>query len=135
MIDPKEKITSPTYSLYFETRKTHWRYFIVNQSGVKNRFDGYKVVHKVKNGAKRRPGAKDVPFKKVKEVEINGKKALIFESTGAIPLWDLPAEEHEVKFEPGSGNGRTFKLPYAGSTAIKPVRKPKKIFSEIYAHL
>lgn len=136
VIDPKKKITSPTYCLYFETRKTYWRYFIVNEFGVN--FNDYKVVHKVKNGAKRRSGAKDVPFKKVKEVEINGKKALIFESNGAIPLWDLPAEEHEVKFEPGSGaskNGRTFKLPYAGSTAIKPVSKSKKIFSEIYAHL
>ena len=103
------------------------------------------LARKDKNGAKRRRGAKDAPFKdvpfeKVNEVEVNGKQALIFESTRAIPLWDLPAEEHEVKFEPGSGaskNGRTFKLPYAGSTAIKPVpvSKPKKIFSEIYAHL
>ncbi len=144
VIEPKEKITSRTYSLYFETRETHWKYYIVNQFGVNTRFDGYQVVHKVKNGAKRRRGAKaspfkDVPFRKVKEVEVNGKQALIFESNEAIPLWDLPAEEHDFKFEPGGGaskNGRTFKLPYAGSTAIKPVpSRPKKIFSEIYAYL
>ncbi len=102
------------------------------------------LAHKDKNGAKRRRSAKDAPFKdvpfeKVNEVEVNGKQALIFESNEAIPLWNLPAEEHEVQFEPGGGaskNGRTIKLPYTGSTTIKPVPpKPKKIFSEIYAYL
>ncbi len=149
VLDEAGEVSPKTFTLYFENRKTTWRYFIVNQFRDAGVFDQYEVVglEKIKNdpsgnGRNGNGRNREIRFTKIEapEKSIAGKPALVFASEEEIPLLEAPTEHYSFVFK-ANGNdtlgrgSRTYKLPYAGAGRITPATEAGRIYSDIYVNL
>ena len=138
-IGPAGEAAPKRFAVRFLSRRTTWRYYVFSAAPGERNFDGYQVV-----GQSRRPLGKGDPgpvrfLARPEPVELQGRRARVFESEQPIPLWQIPGEEHLYTLKPdGShGAGPAYPLPYAqpGSTRLESDGTARRMVSEIFVYL
>ena len=134
---------APTFTIAFASRGTTWRYYIVDRAQGASSYASYEVV-----GVRKRSGAAngtshgDVRFiKRSDPMTVNGRPAVVFESSQTLPLAEIPGEDDYLfSFRPNGGSergGPTVKLPFAQPTGTKVETTPggTRLCSEIFVYV
>lgn len=121
-------IIQQDFAIYFDARSTYWKYFVVNkQNNVKYKF--HEIV----------PKEGDVEFTKAENVQLqNGMEVVQMISKTPIVFSEKQLNKFKLslcKNANGSGNKFSVNLPGANITLIKPDRKTKKVYSEIFIYI
>jgi len=134
-------MSSPkTFTLALESRKTTWRYYIIDPAGKQN-FGSHELT-----AAMRRPAAEvdpppEVRFSRLPDTAlIDGRTAWVFESQLPLPFLHSPSTEFSLSLRPGGNRKRgerAIRLPYAqpGSIAFQDGSEPRSMCSEIFVYV
>jgi len=135
-------VPSPkTFTIALDSRKTIWRYYIVDPTG-KQDYGSYELSGVSKTMAQPdgvSPG--EVRFARRAEMTpVNGHAAWVFESQSPLPLLQCPADELSLTLRPngkGPRGGRSIKLPYAqpGAFVMTDGTEPRLPCSEIFVYV
>ncbi len=116
------------FTVLFEPRSTYWKYFVIDKkSQIKYRH--HEIVSK--EGS--------VEFTEAEKVTLqNGME--VIQMISKTPIEFKESQENKFRLElskntAGTGNKFTINLPGAGLNLIKPDRKTKKVFSEIFVYI
>jgi hypothetical protein len=137
-LDSSGVATSRTFTLALASRKTIWRYYIIDSAG-KQDFSSHELF-----GTLRKPADdgqdSNIAFVRLPQpVPVDGRTAWVFESKAPLPLLQSPASEFLLTLRP-SGNGkrgeRAFRLPFAqpGSFVLGDGRAPRPLCSEVFVY-
>jgi len=121
-------IIQQDFEIRFDSRSTYWKYFVVNKQKNVN-YKHHEIIPKEGN----------VEFTEPENVQLqNGMEVIQMISKTPIEF----KEKQENKFRlslcknaNGSGNKFSINLPAANITLIKPDRKTKKVYSEIFIYI
>ena len=141
VIDGAGVVQSKTFSLALTSRKTFWRYYIID-SGGKQDFSHYELTaESSKLPSQGRAADNAVSFSLMPEAApVHGHPTWVFESKAPLPLLLSPGDELSLSLRPGK-NGRkrerAIRLPYAqpGSMVIKEGTEPRQFCSEIFVYV
>jgi hypothetical protein len=129
-----------TFTLALESRKTTWRYYIIDPTGKRN-FGSYDLAASLRNPTNETASALDIRFTRLPETAlIDGRTAWVFESQTQLPFLQSPSTEFSMSLRP-SGNGnrgeRLIRLPYAqpGSIVLEEGPEPRSMCSEIFVYV
>jgi hypothetical protein len=138
VLDSAGAATSRTFTLALASRRTIWRYYIIDSAG-KQDFSGHEVF-----GTLRKPASasqdSNIAFVRLPQtVSIDGRTAWVFESESPLPLLQSPAAEFSLTLRP-NGNGkrgeRAIRLPFAqpGSFVWRDSPEPRSLCSEVFVY-
>src|SRR5882724_4662309 len=130
-----------TFTLALDSRKTIWRYYIIDPTG-KQDYGGYELSGASKTMAQPDgSSAGEVRFvRRGETAPLNGHTAWVFESQSPLPLLQYPADQLSLTLRPngqGPRGGRAIKLPYAqtGSIVMTDGPEPRQPCSEIFVYV
>jgi|GEM_PF-5620160 len=124
----KNNVISQDFAVLFESRSTYWKYYVVDKnSQIKYRH--HKIVSK----------EGDVEFSKAEKITLDNGMEVI-QMVSKQPIAFNESQQNKFRLElsknpEGKGNIFTINLPAAGINLIKPDRKTKKVFSEIFVYI
>jgi hypothetical protein len=116
-LDERGNVSPKTFTIALDSRKTIWRYYIIDPAGKQN-FGHYELTGATKRSATPETGAApEIRFRRLSETTpVGGRTAWVFESQSPMPLLQAPGAEFLLTLRP-SGNGkrgeRPIPLPYA----------------------
>src|SRR6266481_919602 len=140
VIDSEGIIHPRTFTVALESRKTIWRYYIID-SADKQDFSRYELVATAKAATTQVPAGSDIPFVRLPEPEpIDGHAAWVFESKSPLPLLLSPASALSLILRPNGASqrgGKAIRLPYAqpNSLVAKEGPGPKQMCSDIFVYV
>jgi hypothetical protein len=134
-------VTPKTFTLALESRKTIWRYYVIDPAGMQD-FGKYELTATLrKSTPAEADAAADLRFSRLPDtVPIDGRTAWVFESQSPLPLLQSPAAEFSLTLRP-NGNGkrgdRVVRLPYAqaGSLVFKKGEGARQFCSEVFVYV
>jgi hypothetical protein len=141
VLDPAGRPEPRTFTLCFDNRRTLWRYYVISTAPEERNYESYQVVGQdrpARNGIAE-PGGH--PFiRKPDPVDIQGRRAVVFESGQALPLWENPSDRHSFTLKPDGRpeNGAlSHALPYpqAGNTRLEEYAGERRMVSEMFVYL
>jgi hypothetical protein len=137
-LDSAGAVTPRTFTLALASRKTIWRYYIIDSAG-KQDFSGHEVFGTLRKSAGS-PQDSNIAFVRLPQtVPIDGRTAWVFESKSPLPLLQSPTAEFSLTLRP-NGNGkrgeRSIRLPFAqpGSLAWRDRPEPPSLCSEVFVY-
>ncbi|HEY2495498.1 MAG TPA: hypothetical protein VGK24_00385 [Candidatus Angelobacter sp.] len=141
VVDGADMITPKTFTLALESRKTIWRYYVIDPAG-KQDFGRYELMATPrKSMTAEADTAVDLRFSRLPDtVPIDGRTAWVFESQSPLPLLQSPSTEFSLMLRP-NGNGkrgdRVVRLPYAqaGSLVFKKGARSREFCSEVFVYV
>lgn len=140
VVDGAGMVTPKTFTLALESRKTIWRYYVIDPAG-KQDFGRYELMATSrKSMTAEADTAADLRFSRLPDtVPIDGRTAWVFESQSPLPLLQSPSTAFSLMLRP-NGNGkrgdRAIRLPYAqaGSLVFKG-EGPRQFCSEVFVYV
>jgi hypothetical protein len=141
VVDGAGMVTPKTFTLALESRKTIWRYYVIDPAG-KQDFGKYELTATLrKSTPAEADAAADLSFSRLPDtVPIDGRSAWVFESRSPLPLLLSPSTEFSLTLRP-NGNGkrgdRIVRLPYAqaGSLVFKKGAGSREFCSEMFVYV
>ncbi len=126
-----------TFTVALASRKTTWRYYIID-SADKQDFSGHELSVTLRKPAEGRQDS--IAFVRLSQpVTVDGRTAWVFESKAPLPLLQSQASEFSLTLRP-NGNGRrgerAIRLPYAqpGSLALKEGPGARSLCTEVFVY-
>lgn len=113
------------YALAFATRKTIWKYFLVDP--VYQKFDNLSIVN----------GVKKQIFQPPRKLKVHDREALMFESTNSITLSEFSEDSFQLysNYNEVVGNGKVVikNLPRASADQLFQI--PENSDESLYSHI
>jgi len=140
MLDAAGTVTPKTFTLMLESRKTIWRYYVIDPAGRQD-FSKYELTSTRKSTPAEADEAADLRFSRLPDtVSINGHTAWVFESQSPLPLLQSPSTEFSLTLRPNENGkrwGRAIRLPYAqaGPLVLKKGQGSRQLCSEVFIYV
>jgi hypothetical protein len=138
VLDSAGTATPRTFTLALKSRKTIWRYYIIDPAG-KQDFSSHEL-----SGALRRPAGENgeadssIVFVRQKQtVPLDGRTAWVFESEDPLPLLQSPGAEFSLTLRANGNGNRAIRLPFAqpGSFVFIDRPQPGSLCSEVFVYV
>jgi len=138
VLDSAGAVSSRTFTLALKSRRTIWRYYIIDPAG-KQDFSSHELSGTLRNPTGENGAAdSNIVFVRQKQtVPIDNRTAWVFESQDPLPLLQAPGAEFSLALRP-SGNGkRAIRLPFAqpGSFVFIDRPQPGSLCSEVFVYV
>lgn len=125
-----------TFTLALESRRTLWRYYIIDSTG-KQDFGTYELISVPrKSGETSAPS--EISFtRQPGTVPVDGRTAWVFESQSRMPLLRSPSSDFSLTLRPNGNGKRAIRLPYAQASSLvfKDATEPRQFCSEVFVYV
>ncbi len=138
-IDRTGKATERTFALALESRKTYWRYYLIDPAG-KQDFGSYELTGTFRNLPSRTMSS-EIEFRRMDEpATVDGRTAWVFEAQTPLPLLHSPSSMHlNLTLRPANGKRgeRTLALPFAHADGLvrRSSSQPQAWCSEVFVYV
>lgn len=138
-IDATGAITPRTFTLALESRKTYWRYYVIDPAGNRD-FGSYELTGALRNPSSR-TSSSEIAFRRLPEpATVDGRTAWVFEAQSPLPLLHSPSSLNlALTLRPANGRRgeRAVVLPYAqaGGLVYRERSQPQSWFSEVFVYV
>ena len=137
-IDLAGTATQRTFTLALESRKTYWRYYMIDPAG-KQDFGGYELTGTLRNSPSRNLPPEIEFLRMTEPATVDGRTAWIFEAQTPLPLLHSPSSLHlTLTLRPSNGKRgeRTLALPFAqASGLVRSPSQPQSWCSEVFVYV
>jgi len=138
ILDSAGAVTSRTFTLALKSRRTIWRYYIIDQAG-KQDFSSHELSGTLRNPAvgNGAAGSSIVFVRQKQTVPIDNRTAWVFESQDPLPLLQSPGTEFSLALRPNGNGKRSIRLPFAqpGSFVFIDRPRPGSLCSEVFVYI
>lgn len=138
-LDESGVATPRTFTLALESRRTIWRYYVIDSTG-KQDFGTYELIGTLRKSGEASPSSEISFMRQPETVPVDGRTAWVFESQSRMPLLRSPSSDFSLTLRP-NGNvrrgERAIRLPYAqsASLAFKDATEPRQFCSEVFVYV
>jgi len=137
-LTPQGEIRPETFTISLDSRKTIWRYYIIDRAG-KQEFGHYELTAATKRPAvAENSAALDLQFLRMPQTAtVDGRQAWVFESQSPLPLLLSPSSVFSLSLRPngnGKRGGRPIPLPYARPSLARK-EGAKSLCSEVFVYV
>jgi hypothetical protein len=139
LLDENGVATPKTFTLALESRRTIWRYYVIDSTG-KQDFGTYELIGTLRNSGETSAASEIIFMRRPDTVPVDGRTAWVFESQSRMPLLRSPSSDFSMTLRP-NGNGRrgerAIRLPYAQSSSLvfKDATEPRQFCSEVFVYV
>jgi hypothetical protein len=141
MLNAAGTVTPKTFTLILESRKTIWRYYVIDPAGRQD-FGKYELTATLRKSTPAEADeATGLRFNRLPDtVPINGHTAWVFESQSPLPLLQSPSTEFSLTLRPNENGkrwSRAIRLPYAqaGPLVLKKGQGLRQLCSEVFVYV
>jgi len=138
-IDATGAVTPRTFTLALESRKTYWRYYVIDPAG-KQDFGSYELSATFRNPPSRTLPP-EIAFLRLPEpATVDGRTAWVFEAQSPLPLLHSPFSANlALTLRPANGRRgeRALTLPYAQASGLvrRSQSQPRSWCSEVFVYV
>ncbi len=138
-IDQSGVTRQRTFTLVLESRKTYWRYYIIDPAG-KQDFGSYELIGTLRNPLARSIASEIEFLRSPDPATVDGRTAWVFEAQTPLPLLHSPSSMHlTLTLRPANGKRgeRSLALPFAnaGGLVRRNTSQPRSWSSEVFVYV